>query len=120
MANEGDGISGVVINEETVQNMTITIQNELGEVVKTIDAGTQPAGNVQFEWDGLDKNGDPVKAGNFGVTVTGEINGEGVQLSTAVNRHIGSVSLAGSGQGIILNLDGNVSISLDDVIQIGS
>ncbi|APD85429.1 flagellar biosynthesis protein FlgD [Alteromonas sp. Mex14] len=120
MANESDGISGVVINEETVQNMTITIQNELGEVVKTIDAGTQIAGNVQFEWDGLDKNGDPVKAGNFGITVTGEVGGEGVQLSTAVNRHIGSVSLASSGQGIILNLDGNVSISLDDVIQIGS
>ena len=51
MANEADGISGVVINEETVQNMTITIQNELGEVVKTIDAGTQPAGNVYYYFD---------------------------------------------------------------------
>ena len=49
-----------------------------------------------------------------------KLGGEGVQLPTAVHRHIGSVSLAGSGQGIILNLDGNVSISLDDVIQIGS
>ncbi|MEM7266210.1 MAG: flagellar biosynthesis protein FlgD, partial [Pseudomonadota bacterium] len=28
--------------------------------------------------------------------------------------------LAGSGQGVILNLDGDVSINLDDVIQIGS
>ena len=71
-------------------------------------------------FDVVDENGNPVKAGNFGITVTGEIGGEGVQLPTAVHRHIGSVSLAGSGQGIILNLDGNVSISLDDVIQIGS
>ncbi|OJF67328.1 flagellar biosynthesis protein FlgD [Alteromonas sp. V450] len=120
MANEGDGISGVVINEETVQNMTITIQNELGEVVKTIDAGTQAPGNIQFEWDGLDKNGDPISAGNFVVTATGDVGGEGFQMTTAVHRHIGSVSLSSSNQGIILNLDGNVSISLDDVIQIGS
>ena len=36
MANEGDGISGVIVNEKTVQNMTITIENQFGEVIKTI------------------------------------------------------------------------------------
>jgi flagellar basal-body rod modification protein FlgD len=37
-----------------------------------------------------------------------------------VNRHVASVSLAGSNQGVILNLDGDISIRLDEVIQIGS
>lgn len=120
MANDSSGISGVVVNEETVQNMTITIQNQFGEVIKTIDAGTQTAGNIQFEWDGNDQRGNPMQAGEYIISATGEVNGEGVQLNTAVNRHVGSVSLAGSGQGVILNLDGDVSINLDDVIQIGS
>lgn len=120
MANDSSGLSGVVVNEETVQNMTITIQNQFGEVIKTIDAGTQTAGNIQFEWDGNDQRGNPMQAGEYIISATGEVNGEGVQLNTAVNRHVGSVSLAGSGQGVILNLDGDVSINLDDVIQIGS
>jgi flagellar basal-body rod modification protein FlgD len=120
MANQGDGLSGVVVNEQTVQNMKINIENQYGEVIKTIDAGTQAAGNIQFEWDGKDTRGNDMAAGDYVINATGEIDGEGVQLSTAVNRHVGSVSLAGSGQGVILNLDGEVSINLDDVIQIGS
>jgi len=118
--SDGEGISGVVVNEGTVQNMTISIENQFGEVVKTIDAGTQTAGNIQFDWDGKDQQGNLMRAGEYVISATGELNGEGVQLNTAVNRHVGSVSLAGSGQGVILNLDGDVSINLDDVIQIGS
>ena len=120
MSSDAAGVSGVVVNEQSVQNMTITVENQYGEVIKTIDAGTQAAGNIQFEWDGKDTQGNDMPAGDYVISATGELNGEGVQLNTAMNRHVGSVSLAGSGQGVILNLDGEVSISLDDVIQIGS
>lgn len=120
MSSDATGVSGVVVNEQSVQNMTITVENQYGEVIKTIDAGTQAAGNIQFEWDGKDTQGNDMPAGDYVISATGELNGEGVQLNTAINRHVGSVSLAGSGQGVILNLDGEVSISLDDVIQIGS
>ena len=120
LPGEEQSLSGVVINEQTVQNMQINIQNELGEVIKTIDVGTQAAGNIEFSWDGLDSNGNQMQPGEYIVTATGQVDGEGMQMSTAVNRHIGSVSLAGSNQGIILNLDGDVSINLDDVIQIGN
>ena len=120
MSSDAAGVSGVVVNEQSVQNMTITVENQYGEVIKTIDAGTQAAGNIQFEWDGKDTQGNDMPAGDYVISATGELNGEGVQLNTAINRHVGSVSLAGSGQGVILNLDGDVSINLDDVIQIGS
>ena len=65
MANEGDGISGVIVNEKTVQNMTISIENQFGEVIKTIDAGTQSAGNIEFEWDGKDKHGNQMAPGEY-------------------------------------------------------
>lgn len=119
MANEGQGISGVVINEQTTQNLEITIQNEIGEVIKVIDAGTQAAGNIQFKWDGTDASGNSMPAGNYLVRAQGEVQGESEVLPTAINRQVESVSLAGSSQGIILNLDGDVSVKLDDVIQIG-
>ena len=118
MSEEGQGISGVVVNEQTTQEMEITITNEVGEIVRTINAGTQPAGNVSFNWDGTDQDGNPLPPGNYVVSAEGKVNGETQAIPTAINRHVDSVSLAASNQGIILNLDGDVSILLDDVIQI--
>lgn len=119
MASEGQGVSGVVINDATTQNMEITIENESGEIIKSINAGTQAAGNVEFAWDGKNSKGELLPAGNYVVKANGDVAGKALQLVTAVNRHVDSVSLAGSSQGIILNLDGDVSVKLDDVIQLG-
>jgi flagellar basal-body rod modification protein FlgD len=116
---EGQGISGVVIAEQSVQGLEITIENEIGEVVKTINAGTQTAGNVEFKWDGTDASGNTMPVGNYVVRAQGDVGGESIVLPTAINRHVDSVSLAASSQGIILNLDGDVSVTLKDVIQIG-
>lgn len=120
MAAAGEGISGVVVNEQTAQNMEITITNSFGEVIKVIDAGTQGPGNIEFNWDGTDARGNAMPPGEYFVSAQGEVLGEGVAIPTAINRHVASVSLAGSNQGVILNLDGDISIRLDDVIQIGS
>jgi flagellar basal-body rod modification protein FlgD len=116
---EGQGVDGVVISEQSVQNLEITIENEVGEIIKTINAGTQAAGNIEFTWDGTDASGNTMPVGNYVVRAQGDVGGESIVLPTAVNRHVDSVSLAASSQGIILNLDGNVSVTLDDVIQIG-
>ena len=120
MAEEGAGFSGVLVNDQTVQDLKITIENQYGEIVKTIDAGTQAAGNIQFNWDGTDTNGNPMPAGEYVVNANGSVNNEGTSVPTAINRQVGSVSMTGSSQGIILNLAGDVSINLSDVIQIGS
>jgi flagellar basal-body rod modification protein FlgD len=119
MASEGQGVSGVVINDGTAQNMEITIENQAGEIIKTINAGTQTAGNIEFAWDGTDAGGNLLPPGNYVIKAQGDVGGKPQQLVTAVNRHVDSVSLAGSSQGIILNLDGDVSVKLDDVIQLG-
>lgn len=116
---EGQGVNGVVIAEQSVQDLQITIENEVGEIIKTINAGTQAAGNIEFNWDGTDASGNSMPEGNYVVRAQGSVGGESVILPTAVNRHVDSVSLAASSQGIILNLDGDVSVTLNDVIQIG-
>lgn len=120
MANQGDGMSGVIINDKTSQDTQITIQNTSGEIIRTMDIGTQAAGNIEFKWDGTDKEGNLLPPGNYAVTVQGSVFGEQTALPTAINRHVDSVSLSGSGAGVVLNLDGDVSIKLDDVIQIGN
>ncbi|MEM0911252.1 MAG: flagellar hook assembly protein FlgD [Pseudomonadota bacterium] len=114
------GLSGVIINENTSQDTSIQILDDSGAIVRTIDVGTQPAGNIEFNWDGTDNSGNAMPPGNYLVQVEGNVLGETTALPTAVNRHVDSVSLTSSGQGVILNLDGDVSIRLDDVIQIGN
>jgi flagellar basal-body rod modification protein FlgD len=120
MANEGEGLSGVIINEQSSQDTQISIQNATGEVVRTMEIGTHPAGNIEFNWDGTDSAGNLLPPGNYGVTVQGSVFGEQTALPTAINRHVDSVSLSGASAGVVLNLDGDVSIKLDDVIQIGN
>lgn len=116
---EGQNVSGVVIAEQSVQGLEITIENETGEIIKSINVGTQAAGNIEFNWDGTDADGNNMPVGNYVVRAQGNVGGESIVLPTAINRHVDSVSLAASSQGIILNLDGDVSVTLDDVIQIG-
>ncbi|WP_299074862.1 flagellar hook assembly protein FlgD [uncultured Paraglaciecola sp.] len=119
ISQPGEGISGVVINEGTTRELEITIENQTGEVLKVINAGTQGTGNVEFNWDGTDASGNQLPPGDYVVKAQGKVNGEEETLVTAINRHVDSVSLAGSSQGIILNLDGDVSVKLDEVLQIG-
>jgi flagellar basal-body rod modification protein FlgD len=118
-SDEASGLTGVIINEQSTTNSEISILNSSGEVVRTMELGTLPAGNVEFNWDGTDNNGNPLPPGDYAVQVQGNIFGEATALPTAINRHVDSVSLAGSSQGVVLNLEGDVSIQLDDVIQIG-
>ncbi|MFC3095099.1 flagellar hook assembly protein FlgD [Alteromonas sediminis] len=118
--SDGSGFSGVVVADETVQQLTITIENGRGEVIRTIDAGTNSAGNIAFNWDGTDSNGNTVPPGDYAIFAEGTVQGENQSIPTAVNRHVQSVSLAASNQGVILNLAGDVSINLNEVIQIGS
>ena len=120
MANEGEGMTGVIITDQSSQDTKISIQNTSGEVIRTMDIGTQAAGNIQFSWDGTDNDGNLLPPGNYAVSVQGKIFGTETALPTAINRHVDSVSLSGSGAGVVLNLDGDVSIKLDDVIQIGN
>jgi flagellar basal-body rod modification protein FlgD len=116
---EGQNVSGVVIADQSVQGLEITIESETGEIIKSINVGTQAAGNIEFNWDGTDANGNNMPVGNYVVRAQGNVAGESIVLPTAINRHVDSVSLAASSQGIILNLDGDVSVTLKDVIQIG-
>ncbi len=83
----------MVINAQTTQNMEITIESEIGEVIKVIDAGTQPPGNVEFRWDGTDANGNLLPPGNYVIKAQGDQFGESTSLPTAIHRHVDSVSL---------------------------
>lgn len=116
---EGVGLTGTVIAQKNVNEMKITIENSKGVVVREMSVGNQAKGNIAFGWDGKDKDGKAMPPGNYKVKVTGKVEGKGEALPTAIHRHVKSVSLASSSQGIILNLHGEKSIKLTDALEIG-
>ncbi|WP_088330263.1 flagellar hook assembly protein FlgD [Lacimicrobium sp. SS2-24] len=112
-------VSGVIINEQSVQDMKITVEDQFGQTVRTMNIGTNQAGNIEFGWDGTDSNGNLLPPGNYTIKASGRVGDETRDLPTAINRHVNSVSLASSSQGVILNLAGDESVKIGDVLQIG-
>lgn len=64
---------------EDATTATITITNEDGDTVYSTEA-EKGAGRHDFTWNGIDKNGNPVAAGNYTVTVSAT-NAEAQSLS---------------------------------------
>lgn len=116
---EEGNMTAMVISGERVNDMKVTVENGIGQVVRTMNLGDQQAGNIEFSWDGKDQSGNVMPPGNYRIRASGSAGGEGVELPTATYHKVNSVSLASSNQGVVLNLYGNSSVKLSDVMEIG-
>jgi flagellar basal-body rod modification protein FlgD len=111
------GLSGGVELAGKATNVTVTIKNANGEVMKTIDLGQQDAGTIYFDWDGkngLDEDSGP---GPFTISVDAKSGADSVPAGTLVWAPVQSVSTT-SGQ-IILTLPGIGEVPADQIRQIG-
>ena len=115
---EGGTSSGSLTTETGAYNASISIEDESGSVVRTLNLGDIGAGNQRFDWDGLDANGEPVAEGKYTFNATGRVNGSGEKLTTASYAHVQSVSLGGGTAGVYLNLKGLGGIALTDAIEV--
>lgn len=115
--NGSKPVDGMIATEQTTQNTVIRIENETGQVVRTIDMGTLPAGQHRYSWDGLNDNGQPVPAGDYKISANGRVGGSSEDLVALTYANVESVSTGGQ-RGIVLNLESIGRIDLKDVIQI--
>ena len=111
------GLSGGVELAGNATNVTVTIKNANGEVMKTIDLGQQDAGTVYFDWDGKNANGEDSGAGPFKVSVEAKSGADSVPAGTLVWAPVQSVSTT-SGR-IVLTLPGIGEVPADQIRQIG-
>jgi flagellar basal-body rod modification protein FlgD len=54
----------------------LVVTDASGKVVRTIDLGARPAGDVDVPWDGRDANGVPLPPGDYGVAVKATVAGD--------------------------------------------
>ena len=126
MLDRGD-LTGAVEIPVSTSNLNIMVHNSSGELIKTINMGSQQQGMVNFKWDGMHKvtgkNGEGiveehVPAGKYLIRAEMDVNGEPQSARTYVIDKVDSVSLGSQGKGMTLNLANSGSSTLNDIKQI--
>jgi flagellar basal-body rod modification protein FlgD len=112
-------LSGTVVVPSSVTSATLKITDSTGKTVRTIDLGSQKAGNASFIWDGKNDAGETVPAGTYTFGATTTIDGQSVALITNLPATVNSVTISQTGGELMLNLAGLGSVALSKVQTIG-
>ncbi len=107
---------GSVVAENPVESLKLRIEDESGQLVRTIDMGSQPAGAIRFAWDGKNEAGERLPPGDYKIKAEGSTNGEFSSLPIATFKNIESVNINGA-NGIIINTKEG-AVRLTDVAEI--
>ncbi len=101
----------------TASDVTVSIYDSSGELMRSISMGTLQPGAQSYSWGGMKNDGTPVTAGNYYVEVNATIDGQTVALEHLATAQVSSVTLGAAG-GSMLELQGLGSRSFADVRQV--
>lgn len=98
-------------------NVVVTIKDESGRVVRSLELGAHHAGNLDVTWDGLDEQGNPLPAGKYAFEVSATTMDGAVMegIVRGARGHVDGVSFASGAPVLIL---GSLQIALGDVVEI--
>jgi flagellar basal-body rod modification protein FlgD len=113
--NDGMGVFGIKL-DSAADSVQVSIFDEAGQLVSTVNTGVLPAGEHLFDWDGLSDSGVAMPAGNYRIEAT---TGSGKNLVAVQTMSSGLVQGVSRGDsGIELNLQGLGRTAYADVRQI--
>ena len=112
---DGEQVKGKISTESSASNVNISVENASGEIVQSIPVG---AGGGTFTWDGNMTDGSKAPAGAYRFRVAGLVDGEASELHAMTFRKVDSVTLAGNGGSVLLNLNGGGSMPLNEVVEV--
>ncbi len=115
---EAGGAAGAARLDAATANLTVTVSDPTGQVVRRLDLGPHAAGLVEFQWDGLDEAGQHAPAGHYVVEASAARDGGGEALPTLVRTRVDSVTVGNDPSGLTLNLNGIGPVAVDQVEQI--
>lgn len=120
LVSNGSGISGSIYLPSSGGNITMNIESSTGELVREFTLGQHAAGDINFQWDGRNANGDVVPSGKYFFRASANIEGnsEPEALETFVSAKVESVTLNPKTRGITLNLMDLGSVAFSDIKEI--
>jgi flagellar basal-body rod modification protein FlgD len=114
---QGGGIAGAVELAGAASNVSVTIADANGTVLKRMELGAQATGTATYDWDGKTDAGEDAGAGPFSVAVSAQNAGKAVSAANLVWAPVASVSTT-SGTAT-LSLPGIGDVPVTAVRQIG-
>ncbi len=116
---EGGVVAGQLNLESTTANIHFEIRDAAGQVVRSIEVGTQAAGDIDFIWDGNNNAGEPMAPGMYTIAAFGQVGGAAEQLPTSIISRVESVSLGNADGRILVNLTGLGQVDFNEIKEIG-
>ena len=116
--SEGEAVKGKLVSDKPASNVNIYVENIAGEVIQTVPVGSVAAGGFTFTWDGQTAKGEPAAEGAYRFRIVGLVEGTAAEIEAMTYRKVDSVTLAGAGGNIVLNLNGGSAMALADVVEV--
>jgi flagellar basal-body rod modification protein FlgD len=102
-----------------LSELTLTIRDEAGSVVRTVALGSREAGYGEVEWDGIGQDGNPVAPGVYTVSFQGrDESGQPVEVLGYTKQRVSGVSYAGGFP--VLLLESGIEAPLGSIREIRS
>ncbi len=116
--DDGGSLQAAVELGQPANKVVFTVKNAAGQLVNRTELGIQQAGMVDFNWNGLDSNGNSLPAGEY--QIAAEVH-RGTDVSsgsmfTVVD--VESVTLGAGGQDLTLSVSGLGEIDMSQVRKI--
>ena len=115
--SQGGTIRGNVELPAASGEVVVNVYDQAGQVVRRLELGSQTAGPVAFQWDGLKNDGQFASPGTYFISAEASIDGQFESVETLLASEVRSVTLSNSG-GLLLDLDGIGSLDFNEVRQI--
>lgn len=114
---QGGSIRGDVELPSASARVAVKVYDGAGQVVRTLELGSQASGSALFQWDGLRDDGTYAQPGTYLVSATAEFNGTNEAVEANVVNRVNGVTLGNNG-GLLLDLAGVGPLEFTEVKQI--
>ncbi|MCW9046969.1 MAG: flagellar hook assembly protein FlgD [Gammaproteobacteria bacterium] len=111
-------LDGAVELDSSSSNVAVNVYDSNGELFGRVDLGPQPAGLVQFNWDGTTFSGQRAPAGRYRIDVEATFGNTTESLTPQVADQVQSLTLGGVGQEMLVELENLGMVGFSQVNQI--
>ena len=111
-----EGAIGGISLDAPAERVTVTIKDASGKVVQTQELGRQPAGVMNFVWDGKSDAEASLPAGNYTFAVDASNGSDPVKTAALAAGMVSALTL--TTDGVSLQLANNKSVAYSDILQI--
>jgi len=109
------GVTGFVDGVRGAGQVEVQVRDSAGTLVRSVTTNPNGVDRLDFGWDGLDQEGQPVVPGTYHFSAVGSFNGEVRSLPVATASRISSVGLDQATQQVTLNLANGQTVRLEEV-----